>query len=142
MTVPPGLHRRSRLLEVPLSLSTLALTWAGVETLWFPSWLYLGPLTFSTLSLVPVPLSGVVLAVAIFTYRRTGSVGVGRLLCAGLAGFAILGAVLAVVSLNRDPTGGVFFAGLPAIVFGVVLSVVVFINESAIVGRRIYGSVS
>ncbi|MFC6862485.1 hypothetical protein ACFQGE_03295 [Halomicroarcula sp. GCM10025817] len=89
-----------------------------------PTWLYVGPVTLDTLSLLALLLGCVV--VADWIRRRVGESrdgleGIGT----GLLGvLTVLASIFAQVSLNTSP-GGVFFAGVPALVLGSCLVAVV-----------------
>lgn len=139
MTAPPGRDERLRRFEPPLAAAALLSTVVSLETDLLPSWWELGPVTLPPMSLYPVPLAAVVLAVAVGSYRRTGTVGIARLAKAPLAFLVVLTAGYAVLVLNQA-SGGVFFAGVPPMLLGVLLSVLCLLERGLAAVRRVYDS--
>jgi hypothetical protein len=137
MTAPPGRYEVLYRLEAPLAALTLLLTWVGVETELLPSWLSLGSLTLPPVSLYPVPLATLVVAVTVWGYRQTGAVGIRRPLKATLGVLVVLTAGYAVLVLNQT-SGGVFFAGMPPMLLGALLSLVVLIENGAVAVQQAY----
>lgn len=131
-------RRYARRLEAPLAAVTLLLVVVGLQSPpgWVDSWWAVGPVTLPAMSLYPVPLSLLVAGVGVATYRREGHVGARRLVSTGLAVLCLLSSAYAVVVLNTAP-GGVFFAGLPPLVLGVLLCSVVVLGEAVAAGRRV-----
>lgn len=131
----------ARRLEAPLAAATLLLMVAVLRSppQRFPSWLDAGPITLPAMSMYPVPLALLVVAVGVGTYRRDGALGARRLLVLVLAVLLLLASAYAVAALNNT-SGGVFFAGMPALLLGLLLCGAVVVGEAVAVGRRVYGS--
>ncbi|WP_178915399.1 hypothetical protein [Natronomonas gomsonensis] len=139
MTAPPGRDERLQRFEPPLAAAALLSTVVSLETNLLPSWWELGPTTLPPMSLYPVPLAAVVLAVAVGSYRRSGSVGIPQLAKVALASLVVFTAGYAVLVLNQA-SGGVFFAGLPPMLLGVLLSVTCLLERGLAIVRRVYDS--
>lgn len=133
--------RFARRLEAPLAAATLLLTIVDLRSAppQFPSWLDIGPITLPAMSMYPVPLALLVVAVGVATYHRDGAVGAHRLLVVVLAALLLLASAYAVVVLNNAP-GGVFFAGVPALLIGLLLCAAVVLGEAVSWGLRVYGA--
>jgi hypothetical protein len=140
MTAPPGRDERLRRFELPLAVAALLSTVVGLETNLLSPWWDLGPVTLPPMSLYPVPLAAVVLAVVVGRYRRTGAVGILRLAKAVLASLVVVTAGYAVLVLNLS-SGGVFFAGLPPMLLGVFLSVTCLFERALATVRQSDGFV-
>lgn len=91
---------------------------------WYPTWLYVGEFTVPTGMLSPMALGIAVLWSAAGRYRLTGDVQTGDVGVAGVAIVTVLTGMYAITYLNVA-SGGVFFAGLPPLVLGVLLALTV-----------------
>lgn len=139
MTAPPGRDERLQRFEPPLAAAALLSTVVSLETDLLPSWWELGPVTLPPMSLYPVPLAAVVLAVAVGRYRQTGTVDRSSLAKAALASLVVFAAGYAVLVLNQA-SGGVFFAGLPPMLLGALLSVTCLLERGLATVQRVYDS--
>lgn len=134
MADPPGRDERLRRVQSPLAAASLLSTAVSLETNLLPHWWELGAVTLPPMSLYPVPLAAVVCATIVDGYRRTGAIRLRRLAKGVLAVLVVFFAGNAVVVLNAGG-GGVFFAGLPPMLLGAVLSAAV-LGESALAAVR------
>lgn len=89
-----------------------------------PTWLYLGPVTLDTLSLLALLLGCVVVADWLEHRFDDGREGLASVAPGLLGVLTVIASVFAQVSLNTS-SGGVFFAGVPALLLGSCLVVVV-----------------
>ena len=100
-----------------------------------PAWLYLGPVTLDTVSLL-ASLLGCVVVVDWLQRRSAGGPDSTASVGTGLLGvLTILASVFALVSLNTS-AGGVFFAGVPALLLGCCLVAVVLVRSGYRLVRR------
>lgn len=106
-----------------LTLATFAAELGGLVP-GYPTWVSLGPVTLPTVVGPPALLG---LAVLADVGGRRGRAERFDGVTAGVAVLTLLLSGYAVVSLNAAP-GGVFWAGLPAVFFGGILSLLAFVR--------------
>lgn len=111
-------YRPLRVFEALIALATLASTYLALGGyLWYPAWIYIGSVSFATVSIMPTILSVVVVIV---WWRSNHSVS-GRV----LAAFAVVTFLLSVYSIWSSIVGpgGVFWAAFFPLIAGSVLAV-------------------
>jgi len=90
---------------------------------WLPTWLYLGPITLDSVSIVQSAFAVALLAGVFARRRRQPRMRAGEFVIAALAALTILAALYATIRLNTAP-GGVFFAVFLPLGAGVLLALV------------------
>lgn len=130
-TGPTALLELDRAITV-LGLLVPVLTYVEVEAtpVWYPTWLYFGELTIPAGILPAFVLAVVVLWRIRCSYRHSGRLGKANTIEGVLATIVVLLSIYAVWNLNVA-SPGVFWAGLPPMVFGVLLAVVVLSRDIA-----------
>ena len=122
-----GIHARTgSVIEVLAALGSLSTTYLEFGYFpWYPTWLYVGPVTFPTVAGLPVVLSIIVLV----RWRRgPGRDTTGGTVLAGVAALTLLGSLYAIWNLNVVP-GGVFWAGFLPLIGGAFLALVVLLTH-------------
>ncbi|MFC7021377.1 MULTISPECIES: hypothetical protein [Haloarcula] len=125
---PPSRSRRWVLRPAVALLAGLGIATRLLAIDLVPAWLYLGPVTLDTISLLAFVL-GCVVVVDWVQRRSAGGPDSTARVGTGLLGvLTVLASVFALVSLNTS-AGGVFFAGVPALLLGSCLVVVVLVRS-------------
>lgn len=117
-------------LETVLAVSVPLSLWLALSDALraFPMGISLGKLALPTLVVIPGILGIAVLAECVSVWEKDETLSTFRAGLGLVAGFVVLSATYAILNLNLTQPG-VFFSGIPPILFGIILSALILLHR-------------